>query len=81
MSDAAEKPPLGVTPEIFAEWRFPRRGNANPEKLNNPLWEWLIETRLSAYSANEALKGPSSLDVGPMWCFDRFGSERTAVWR
>ena len=33
--------PSAVTPEIFGEWRAPRRGNANPQKLNNALWQWL----------------------------------------
>jgi hypothetical protein len=54
-------------------------GNANPQRMNNPLWEWLIESRLDAFSANEAFKGPSSIDAGPMWSFQRFGQSTTQL--
>lgn len=47
--------------------------------MNNPLWEWLIETRLDAYSANQAFNGPSSMDAGPMWCFQRYGQSTTLL--
>lgn len=47
--------------------------------MNNPLWEWLIETRRTAYLANEDLRGPSSLDAGPMWCFERFGQSTSQL--
>jgi hypothetical protein len=42
-----------VTPELFREWRSPRLGRSNPERVNNPVWEWLITTKLNAYSANQ----------------------------
>jgi len=47
--------------------------------MDNPLWEWLIRERWSASAANEALDGPSSVDAGPMWCFDRFGRSTTTL--
>lgn len=47
--------------------------------MNNPLWEWLIETRLNASSANQAFQGPSPVSAGPMWCFDRFGQSSTQL--
>ena len=28
-----------VTPELYRQWRAPRRGGANPERMNNPVWE------------------------------------------
>jgi hypothetical protein len=31
-----------ITPEIIAEWRAPRCGTTNPQRMNNPLWEWLV---------------------------------------
>ena len=71
------RPPATVTPELFAEWRAPRFGAANPEELSNPWWNWLIETRLNAYQANKLLDGPSPFDAGPSWCFDRLGQSRT----
>ena len=72
-------PPAAVTREIFHAWRSPRRGSANPERMNNPLWEWLIECRLNAYQANNTFNGPSPFDAGPMWCFDRFGQSVTQL--
>ena len=47
--------------------------------MNNPVWEWLIQTRLSAYQANTLLNGPPSTQAGPCWCFDRFGQSRTEL--
>jgi hypothetical protein len=37
-----------VTKDLFREWRSPRFGNANPQRMNNLVWEWLIKTRLNA---------------------------------
>lgn len=72
-------PPSDITQATFSAWRSPAFGNANPQPMNNPLWEWLIETRLDAYSANEAFNGPSSIDAGPMWCFQRYGQSTTPL--
>jgi len=56
--------------------------------MTNDVWKWLIETRLpedymhtrlNAYQANKAFDGPSSLDAGPGWCFDRFGQSETTL--
>jgi hypothetical protein len=77
----ANETPLdpAVTPELFREWRSPRFGRSNPERMNNPVWEWLIRSRLDAYLANERLKGPSAMNAGPGWCFDRFGQSSTRL--
>ncbi len=73
--DAAESIIIdpAVTPELFLKWRAPRLGTSNPERMNNPVWEWLINSRASAFVVNERLKGPSPMEAGPGWCFDRFG--------
>jgi hypothetical protein len=68
-----------ITPELFLRWRAPRFGRTNPERMDNPVWEWLIRSKLNAYSANELHQGPSSLDAGPTWCFDRFGQSSTML--
>jgi hypothetical protein len=68
-----------VTPDLFLEWRTPRFGRTNPERMNNPVWEWLIRSRLSAYQAGQRFNGPSALRAGPGWCFDRFGQSSTAL--
>jgi hypothetical protein len=78
--ELAEKYPPG--PEVtreFLEWRNPRYGRSNPERMDNPVWEWLVRSRLSAYYANENFKGPDPFDAGPGWCFNRFGQCRTTL--
>ena len=74
-------PPLdpAVTPELFREWRSPRFGCANPDRMNNPVWEWLVRTRLNAYPSTRRLRGPSAVDAGPGWSFDRFGQSSTRL--
>ncbi|MCE3253995.1 MAG: hypothetical protein K0Q67_3015 [Cellvibrio sp.] len=44
----------GISQELFEEWRKPREGTDNPTKANNPVWHWLVQTRLSAWAANNA---------------------------
>lgn len=68
-----------VTKDLFREWRSPRFGNANPQRMNNPVWEWLIKTGLNAYLANERLDGPDAMEAGPGWCFERFGQSSTTL--
>jgi hypothetical protein len=79
VGDKLPIPPDAVTTSVFQDWRAPRRGTGNPELMNNPLWEWLIESRLGAFQANEILKGPWSLSDGPMWCFSRYGQSTTIL--
>ena len=74
-----EKPPVEITRELFLEWRSPRFGRSNPERMNNSVWEWLIKSRLSAFLATEKLNGPDAMDSGPGWCFDRFGQSSTSL--
>ena len=62
-----------VTTELFLKWRSPRIGTSNPERMNNPVWEWLIKSRANAFLVNRRLQGPSPLEAGPGWCFERFG--------
>lgn len=65
--------------ELYLEWRAPRRGTTNPERLTNPVWAWLAQSRLSAYQANAALQGPSSIGGAPAWCNQRFGQTVTEL--
>lgn len=55
------------------------RGVKNPDPMNNPVWESLINSRLSAYEANETFQGPSSTQAGPCWCFNRYGQSETVL--
>src|SRR3954465_14529478 len=72
-------PDPAVTPELFREWRSPRFGRTNPERMNNPVWEWLVKSRIDAFNANENLNGPDSLEAGPCWCFCRYGQTTTPL--
>jgi hypothetical protein len=47
--------------------------------MNNPVWEWLIRSKLNAYAATKQFNGPSALDAGPGWCFSRYGQSSTAL--
>lgn len=80
-ADRARKaePPPAIDRDEFLTWRSPRQVQESPTRLDNPLWHWLVRTRHSGYSANEAFKGPSPFEAGPMWCFDRFGQSETAL--
>jgi hypothetical protein len=68
-----------VTRKLFREWRSPRIGRSNPERMSNPVWEWIIRCQLSAYGVDQRLKGPSSFNAGPCWCFQRFGQSSTLL--
>jgi hypothetical protein len=74
----AEVPPK-LTRDEFLAWRAPRKGISHAERLDNPLWHWLVRTRWNAYHANNTYGGPSSIDAGPMWCFERFGKSETLL--
>jgi hypothetical protein len=63
----------------FLAWRAPRAGTANPSRMDNPVWTWLVHTRLCGFRANEAMEGPCSTVVGPCWSFRRFGQARVIL--
>ncbi len=71
--------PSAVTRKLFRKWRSPRFGLANPDRMNNPLWEWLVRSRASAYTAAQRFNEPSALEVGPGWCFYRSGRSGTTL--
>jgi hypothetical protein len=73
------EPPPTIDRDEFLAWRSPREVSGPPIPLDNPLWHWLVRTRRSAYAANQAFDGPSSLEAGPCWCFDRFGKSETTL--
>jgi hypothetical protein len=68
-----------VTPAIFAEWRAPRFGDANPTRLDNPLWASLVHDRINAYQVNKRYGYERQYGAGPTWCFDRFGQSATTL--
>jgi hypothetical protein len=68
-----------VSREEFLQWRSPRLGRANPERMDNPVWAWLVKSKLSAYQASDEFAGPSAFASGPGWCFSRFGQSSTLL--
>jgi hypothetical protein len=72
-------PPAALTRDVFLEWRSPRRGEFPAQRMNNPLWEWLVLSRWSAWTINQHFKGPSAFEAGPAWCFDRMGQSTTEL--
>src|SRR5215208_5738202 len=70
---------FGVTPALFKEWRAPRFGNENPQKIKSNVWEWLVRSKLSGYAATQKMNAPSALAEGPTWSFDRFGQSVTEL--
>ncbi len=68
-----------ITRESFLEWRSPRFGRTNRERMNNPVWEWLIKSKMSAFWAAEKYQTPSAFEAGPGWCFRRFGQSSTTL--
>ncbi len=55
------------TREQFLEWRHPRFGTTNPERLNNSAWEWLIREHAdwNAYSIRKHFGLEAEFGTGP----------------
>jgi hypothetical protein len=75
-----QRPPKGITRDLFLVFRAPRAVVRNPHDVTNPVWAWLARNpSLSAYQANQHFDGPSSMGVGPCWCNQRFGQSTTTL--
>ncbi len=72
-------PDRNVTRKLFRAWRSPRYGERNPERMNNPVWEWLVRSRATAYAAAQRFSEPSALEAGAGWCFYRNGRSGTTL--
>ena len=79
MEEELDPQHFGITLELFKEWGTPRFGNANPQKIESKVWEWLVRSKLSAYSSRQMFNDPSILMAGPTWTFDRFGQSVTEL--
>ncbi|HEY1551607.1 MAG TPA: hypothetical protein VGG28_27455 [Kofleriaceae bacterium] len=72
--------PPEISRELFMEWRAPRLGTTNPERLTNRVWAWIArDPEMNAWMANKHAGGPSSMGAGPCWCNNRFGQSRTEL--
>lgn len=70
----------------------PRYGMANPERIENPLWEHIIRNGLGGYGVRKQFCDPRrpcprsnstsayrEQENGPVWCWDRLGRTSTAL--
>ena len=53
-------------------------GNANPQPMNFPYWQAMVNHGRNAYRARSQF-GYDDLRDGPIWCFDRFGKSFTEL--
>ena len=74
-----EGPDPSVTAAVFHEWRSPRYGRSNPERLNNPLWEWLVRSGWSAYAVRRHFEPANATCADAGWTFARFGQSSTPL--
>jgi len=72
-------PPSSITKELFAEWRSPRRGTSQAERMDNPVWQWMLEGDIGTYLVTEHFKLGSAMDLGPGWCSQRYGQSETTL--
>jgi hypothetical protein len=63
----------------FLKQRAPRRGQVHPERMQMPVWEWLIREGISAYEINALMRGPDPIEAGPGFSFMRFGCSETTL--
>ena len=68
-----------ITPELHRTWRNPRRGTSHPERMDNPVWDWLIRSAFGSFHLNQRLGGPASCTAGPCWSWERFGRTTTTL--
>lgn len=56
-------------------------GKHNPESMNNPFWEGMICSGVSAYQAGEMFGVSKKFDgqYNPIWCAERFGQSITLL--
>lgn len=70
--------PAHISPELFRQWRAAIRGTQHPQSMTNPVWAWLVDSRLGAWQANE-LFGENTGRESARWCFERYGQSSTEL--
>lgn len=84
-----DEPPIPFSAETFLEHCAVRYGNANPERVRSPVWEYMARTSRVPFGVRMQLglqsnRGSCCSASGctppqPDWCFDRFGMTRTRM--
>lgn len=74
-----------ITPELFFIWRTPRFGTINPTDLTNPVWHFMIKTKLWAdaylqyFVPDDDILKSKLEEESPTWTFDRMGMSETTL--
>src|SRR5262249_36012233 len=90
LSRSARRAILGYAPEPdqdlletsaseFQQNRSRKFGTQHPEIMNNPFWEGMIRSGISAYEAGVLFSVGNKFDgtYNPIWCAQRFGQSLT----
>lgn len=70
---------MAPSPEQYLREHLARRGAANPERISNETWEWMVRTRLPACRPEMDMGLERDYSKGPRWCFSRYGISRTRM--
>ena len=67
---------MKITLEMYKQQRRPRFGNANPERMDVPFWEFMAQNKArTAWWAKEEFEATTL--GSPVWSFNRFGMSQT----
>lgn len=70
---------LACSPEDFSRACFPRSGDANPTRIDEPFWLGMIRAGVSAYEGAQTFGGLPFNERAPVWCAQRFGQSLTLL--
>jgi hypothetical protein len=67
-----------ATPAQYRAGRGRQFGTANPERMDKPFWQAMIQSRCNAYQARLTFADTGRFDE-PVWCYQRFGRTTTLL--
>ena len=68
---------LQASADDFRRGRTRHYGSANPERMEEPFWQAMIQAGINAYQAAQLCGGDSGKNKAPVWCAQRFGQSMT----
>ena len=72
-------PQGSISREVYLSHRRRRFGASNPERIENPVWQWMLREKLNPWTVRESLGLEHEYDLPKDerdWCFDRFGAPK-----
>jgi hypothetical protein len=75
----SETRPVKISREMYEQQCKRRFGTANPERMDVPVWEWMVRRSLHPYTARDELGLEGHYDNNPDWTLERFGMTRTPM--